>query len=232
MESTEVSGDSPRHLSARGWILVGAAVALANLPLLQFLLRGEASASVTGPAFQDRFERAEVGPDWWSAGGPWMLRGGELWGAGTRNAPLWLRMRLPRDVAVEFTARSETTSGSRPGDVKLEIFGDGRDHGSGYVLVFGGWGNALSVIARRDEHGPDRAERSDRQVEIGRTYRMRVERRGARLRWLVDGEEFLVLDDPQPLEGAGHDRFGFSSWEADLFFDEFRVEPLGGEEVR
>lgn len=139
-------------------------------------------------------------------------------GAGTRNAPLWLRMRLPRDVAVEFTARSKTASGSRPGDVKLEIFGDGRDHGSGYVLVFGGWGNALSVIARQDA--------------IGRTYRMRVERRGARLRWLVDGEEFLVLDDPQPLEGAGDDRFGFSSWEADLFFDEFRVEPLGGGEGR
>jgi len=136
---------------------------------------------------------------------------------GTRNAPLWLRVRLPRDVAVELTARSETASGSRPGDVKLESFGGGRDHGSGYLLVYGGWGDALSVIARQDE--------------IGRTYRMRVERRGARLRWLVDGEEFLVLDDPQPLEGARHDHFGFSSWDVALFFDEFRVEPLGGEET-
>jgi hypothetical protein len=49
------------------------------------------------------------------------------------------------------------------------------------------------------------------------------------LRWLVDGEEFLRLDDPSPLSGPGHDRFGFSSWDADLFFDDLRIEPLRGE---
>jgi hypothetical protein len=215
-----------RPLSGLGWGAVAAAVALANLPLLQPLFRGEAPASIPGPAFRDRFDRAEVGPRWRSSGGPWMLRGGELWGAGTRNAALWLGMRLPRDVAVEFTARSETATGSHPGDIKFEIFGNGRDHASGYVLVFGGWGNSLSVIGRMDEHGADRIERGDRRVEIGRTYRMRVERRGTLLRWLVDGEEFLVLDDPHPLEGAGHDRFGFSSWDADVFFDDLRIEPL------
>jgi hypothetical protein len=111
-------------------------------------------------------------------------------------------------------------SGSRPGDVKLALFGNGRDHASDYVFVLGGWGNSDSVIARLDEHG------SDRKVEIGRNYRMRVERGGSRLRWLVDGQEFLGLDDPRPLEGAGHDRFGFSSWDADVFFDDLRVEPL------
>jgi len=223
---------SGRRLSGRGWAAVGASVALASLPLLQPIFRGEAAASVPGRSFQDGFDRPELGPHWWSAGGPWMLRGGQLWGAGTRNNPLWLGMRLPPDVAVEFTARSESATGSRPGDIKLEIFGNGRDHGSGYVLVFGGWGNSLSVIARQDEHGADRVERSDRTVEIGRTYRMRVERRGARLRWLVDGAEFLVLEDPRPLEGAGHDRFGFSSWDADVFFDDLRVEPLGDKEIR
>ena len=231
MPGAACPGNVSRHLSAWGWIAVVAAVALVNLPLLQPLLRGEPEASVQGPAFQDGFDRTEVGTNWWSAGGPWMLRRGELWGAGTRNDPIWLGMRLPRDVAIEFTARSETATGTRPGDIKFEVFGNGRDHGSGYVLIFGGWGNSLSVIARQDEHGPDRVERSDRRVEIGRTYRMRVERRGDRLRWLVDGEEFLVLDDPQPLEGPGHDRFGFSSWDADLFFDQIHVRPLGGEET-
>ena len=155
-----------------------------------------------------------------------MIRRGELWGSGTRNNPLWLAMALPRDVAVEFTARSETATGTRPGDIKLEIFGDGRAAASGYVLVFGGWGNAVSAIARRDEHGADRVERRDRKVEPGRTYRMRLERRGQVLRWLVDGEEFLVLHDPAPLSGPGNDRFGFSSWDADLFFDDLRIEPL------
>jgi hypothetical protein len=135
-------------------------------------------------------------------------------------------MALPRDVVVEFSARSETATGTRPGDVKFEIFGDGRTAASGYVLVLGGWGNAVSAIARLDEHGADRVERTDRRAEPGRNYRMRVERRGRVLRWLVDGEEFLVLDDPSPLGGPGHDRFGFSSWDADLFFDDLRIEPL------
>jgi hypothetical protein len=208
------------------WLGVIGAVALASAPLLQPLLRAEAATAVPGPSFSDDFERTHPGPAWWSAGGPWMIRRGELWGAGTRNNPLWLGMRLPRDVAVTFTARSETATGSRPGDIKLEIFGDGRTAGSGYVLVLGGWGNQVSVIARQDEHGADRVERTDRKVEPGRTYRMRVERRGRVIRWLVDGEPFLQMDDPVPLSGPGHDRFGFSSWDADLFFDDLRIEPL------
>jgi hypothetical protein len=208
------------------------AVALATAPLLQPLLRGEAEVTVPGPTYADDFERAEPGPAWWSSGGPWMIRAGELWGSGTRNNPLWLRMRLPRDVAVEFTARSETATGTRPGDVKVEIFGDGRTPASGYVLVLGGWGGRTSVIARKDEHGAERVERRDFRVEPGRTYRMRVERRGRVLRWLVDGEEFLVLDDPAPLSGPGQDRFGFSSWDADLFFDDLRIAPIGATDAR
>ncbi len=217
-----------RRLSGAGWAALAVAVVVPALPLLQLALRGEPEVTVAGPSFADAFDRDEIGPDWWSAGGPWRLRDGELRGAGTRNNPLWLRMRLPRDVAVEFTARSETATGSRPGDVKVEIFGDGREHASGYVLVLGGWGNTRSVIARKDEHGADRVERADLRVEPGRTYRMRIERRGQVLRWLVDGEEILRLDDPRPLEGPGHDRFGFSSWDADLFFDDLRIEAIPG----
>jgi hypothetical protein len=208
------------------WLGTCGAVALACAPFLASVLAGEAPARIPGPAFADDFERREVGPGWWSTGGPWMIRRGELWGAGARNNPLWLQMPLPRDVSVAFTARSETATGTHPGDIKVEIFGDGRASASGYVLVFGGWGNSISVIARRDEHGADRVERADRRVEPGRTYRMVIERRGQVLRWLVDGEEFLVLDDPAPLSGPGHDRFGFSSWDADLFFDDLRIEPL------
>ncbi len=218
--------DPDRPLSWRGWAAALAVVAATALPLLHGALRGEAPVTVPGPRFADDFERASVGPGWFATGGLWRIRGGELWAAGTRNNPLWLEMRLPRDVAVEFDARSETAVGPRPGDIKLEIFGNGRDHASGYVLVLGGWGNRISVIARRDEHGPDRKERQDARVVPGRTYHMRVERRGRELRWLVDGELFLAFDDPAPLQGPGHDRFGFSSWDADVFFDNLSIEPL------
>src|SRR5262249_23162273 len=118
--------------------------------------------------------------------------------------------------------------------IKFEIFGDGRSHASGYVCVFGGWGNQISIIGRLDEHGPNcnreraancRVERSDARVQIGHTYHMRVERMGNELRWFVDGNLLLGYDDPNPLEGSWHDRFGFSSWEADMYFDNLKIEP-------
>ncbi len=184
--------------------------------------------TVAGARFADDFERPAIGPNYSTTGMHWRIDRGRLWAPAARNNPLWLKMRLPRDVAVEFDARSETAIGDRSGDIKFEIFGDGRDHASGYVCVFGGWGNQISVIARLDEHGADRKERRDAaaRVEPGRTYHMRVERAGRELRWFVDGRLFMSYDDPRPLAGKGHDRFGFSSWEADLFFDNLRIEPL------
>ncbi|HVP66871.1 MAG TPA: hypothetical protein VMT17_06380 [Anaeromyxobacteraceae bacterium] len=215
-----------RPLSAAGFAGVAVAILVANLALLQPWLRRPPAPTVPGPRYADDFQRSRIGADWWSAGGHWQIRDGELWSPGVRNNPLWLRMRLPRDAAVEFDARSESRAGPRVGDIKFEIFGNGRDHASGYVLVFGGWGNQVSAIARLDEHAPDRAERGDRAVEPGRTYHMRIERRGRELRWYVDGAPFLAFDDPSPLEGPGHDRLGFSSWDSDLFFDNLTVEPL------
>ena len=222
----EPGGDPERPLSWRGWLALGLCAAAANAAFLHHLLRGEAAVSVSGSSFTDRFDRAAIGADYFTTGMHWRIANGELWAPEAKNNPLWLKMLLPRDVAVEFDARSETATGDRTGDIKFEIFGDGRDHASGYVCIFGGWGNTVSVIARLDEHGRDRVERKDRKVEPRRTYHMRVERRGRTLRWFVDRELFLSYDDPRPLEGRGHDRFGFSGWAADLFFDNLTVEPL------
>jgi hypothetical protein len=215
--------DPDRPRGWRGWLALAACVVAANVALVHLALRGEAPVTVTGPSYEDRFDRTTLGDAWFTNGGHWRIERGELWAPEVKNNPLWLRMRLPRDVVVEFDARSETAGGSRPGDIKFEIFGNGRDHASGYVCIFGGWGNTISAIARLDEHGADRKERKDRKVEPRRTYHMRVERRGGALRWLVDGELLLELDDPHPLAGPGHDRFGFSGWEADLFFDNLTV---------
>lgn len=225
-DEREPSRNPDRPISWRGWLALGLCVAAANVAFVHLRLRGEAATRVAGPRFADSFERTAVGPLYFTTGMHWRIANGELWSPEAKNNPLWLAMRLPRDVAVEFDARSETATGDHTGDIKFEIFGDGRDHASGYVGIFGGWGNTVSVIARLDEHARDRKERKDRKVEPGRTYHMRVERHGRVLRWFVDRELFLTYDDPHPLEGKGHDRFGFSGWAADLFFDNLTIEPL------
>ncbi|MGV3624489.1 MAG: hypothetical protein ACO1OB_26960 [Archangium sp.] len=230
-------------------IVIAAVVALINLPLLHyFLVRSPVSANQPLPFRDDYSNPATVQEKYWSTGGLWRTTpDGWLLSPGVKNNPLWLRASLPNDVAVEFDVKSM----SPEGDIKVEIFGDGSDHASGYVLIHGGWNNSISIIARLDEHAPPlnnvllqangadpvaagvyrndtrvRVEAAPYRVEIGRTYHWRVERRGKVLTWFIDGREFMRFDDPIPLTGKGHDRFGFSSWEAQLFFDNLTVTAL------
>jgi hypothetical protein len=238
--------------------VIAAAVILFNLPLLHyFLFRGQPDAPFPVPYGQQTFENAAiVDSDFWSTGGQWRVVNGELLSPGVKNNPLWLKAKLPENVAVDFDVRSM----SPEGDIKCEIFGDGSDHASGYVLIHGGWNNTVSIIARLDEHGASlaqlqaeagriqrekgldsadlvktgvfrentrmRVEANPFPVQVGKSEHWRVERRGSVLTWFIDGREFMKFDDPFPLKGAGHDRFGFSSWEAQLFFDNLSVTPL------
>lgn len=247
----------PEGLSRRGWAVLAGILFLIQFPLWHYaLLRGQAPAPARVPYSQDFSDPAVVGRDFFSTGGHWRVVNGQLLSPGVKNNPLWLQAALPANVAVEFDVRSE----SPEGDIKVELFGDGTDHASGYVFIHGGWNNTLSIIARLDEHGTplDALQRQARQVAerqgsqaaglvetgvfradthmrveakpypvvVGRSYHWRIERRGSLIRWGIDGMPFMEFDDPLPLVGTGHDRFGFSSWEAQLFFDNLKIEPL------
>ena len=179
--------------------------------------------------FEDRFERGRLGPDWLDTGGDYSLVDGHLRVRGARNHPLWLRRPLPRDVRIEFRGRSQ----SPDGDIKVEVFGDGRSFATedsytatSYVLVFGGWRNTLNVLARMDEHGDDRLVRRAPSVVPGRWYRFEVERVGAKISWWIDGAPMHELDDAEPLEGQGHEHFAFNDWDAELWFDDLVVRAL------
>jgi hypothetical protein len=257
--ATEASAERPEQSTwsiptwpARGTLgVLAGVVVLFNVPLIHyFVFRGPVPATASLPYADDFSNPATVEQNYSSIGGYWRTVNGELLAPGVKNNPLWLKASLPQDVAVEFDARSV----SPEGDLKVEIFGDGTDHASGYVLIHGGWNNSVSIIARLDEHGPSlqsleaearrrggsdvvstgvvtkdsrwRVEASPYPVQIGRTYRWRIERKGSRITWLIDGNKFMELDDPFPLAGKGHDRFGFSSWEAQLYFDNLKIQSL------
>lgn len=185
--------------------------------------------TIAGAPFRDDFSRSELGPLWNNTGGPWRIVDGRLTVQGARNHPLWLRRRLPRDVRIEFDARSA----SPDGDLKVEVFGDGVSSArtasytaTSYVVIFGGWRNTLDVLARMDEHGADRVERPSRRVVPGQTYRFKIERRGNHIQVFVDGSLLVEMRDDQPLEGRGHDHFGFNDWDAPVSFDNLVITPL------
>ncbi|HTV18772.1 MAG TPA: hypothetical protein VMG12_08880 [Polyangiaceae bacterium] len=194
--------------------------------------------------FSDDFERsggsAELGPNWRATSPVWRLSNGRLCGDNAKNHPVWLARRLPRNAMIEFQALTE----SPDGDIKAEFWGDGRSSASGqsytdatsYLTIFGGWKNKFHVLARRDEHAPDRreiklvpggADLITGTVIPHRVYQFRVERRdGHAVRWQVDDMDILTYRDDEPLQGPGHEHFGFNDWQVRVCFDQLRVTPL------
>jgi hypothetical protein len=186
--------------------------------------------AITEPLTDD-FERAELGPQWHDTGAGYRIRDGRLNVSQAYNHPLWLRRRLPDDFVLEVDAMSKSPAG----DLKVEIAGDGEsfdpDRGSyvstGYMFIFGGWHNSLSVICRNNEHDDGRkVGRASPPVEVGRTYHWTITRKGGALDWKIDGQPFLAWTDPDPLRGRGHEFFGINNWEADVHFDNLRIAPL------
>jgi hypothetical protein len=184
---------------------------------------------------------AEPGPDWMpTLPGIWRIENGRLCGEQAKNHGIWLRRVLPTNARIEFDAVSH----SPDGDLKAEIWGDGRSYATAlsytnatsYLTIFGGWHNKFHVLARINEHGNDRKEitvdpRSDdpreKPVVAGQSYHFKIERAdGKTVRWWVDGNEMLSYADPAPLTGPGHDHFGFNDWDVKVCFDNVRVVPL------
>ena len=182
-----------------------------------------------GDVFVDDFEREDLGPAWRNTGGPYRIIDGKLHVRGARNKPLWLRRQLPRDVRIELDVRSE----SDEGDIKVEVFGDGVSKATStsytatsYVVIFGGWSNSMNVLARMDEHAEDRVVGEKRKVEKGRTYHMKIERKGDTIEAWVDDQLLVRMVDPNPLWGVGHDHFAVNNWQSDLWFDNLKITPL------
>jgi hypothetical protein len=185
--------------------------------------------TITEP-FADEFERAEVGAAWNNTGAEYRVVGGKLNVSNARNHPLWLRRKLPDNVVVEL----DVVSKSADGDLKIELFGDGESFdtagnqypATGYMFVFGGWHNMLSVIGRLGEHDEAvKAKRTEPKVQPDRTYHWTITKRGGQIDWKIDGQPFLSFTDPQPLSGPRNAYFAINNWEADVYFDNLRIQP-------
>jgi hypothetical protein len=176
---------------------------------------------ITAPV-RDTFDDEHLAKRYSNRGGSWRIVDGTLRTIGDLNLPLWSNVVLPRNVRIEFTS----TSASPAVDMKVELFGDGVRHESGYIAIVGGWNNTLTVLARLDEHETSRITRRTR-FEAGRTYRWRVERTdGHTVKLFVDDELQVAYDDKDPLYGPRNNRFAFSGWESEVVFDNLVITPL------
>jgi hypothetical protein len=157
--------------------------------------------------------------------GKWVIKDGQLWGEKIYNAALWLQTgKLPKhkNIRIEF----KSIAHSKEGDTKCEVFGDGINHQSGYIVIAGGWNNRIMAIARQDEHGEDRKD--DKRcpkgcLEANRTYHWVVERRDGEIYWYLDGDLKLKYIDHFPVMG---EHFAFNNWSAKVSFDDLKIFEL------
>jgi hypothetical protein len=196
--------------------------------------------------WSDDFERTTLGEDWYADSPVWTVAGGQLCAQGAKNHPVWLKRRLPVNARIEFDA----TSASPLGDIKVEAWGDGSSGATGvsyrnatsYIFILGGWKNRFHVLARLDEHAPDRlqlvvdpagTDPRTRPVIPNTRYHFKIERADGRtVRWLVDDIEMMSFPDPKPLVGEAHDHFAFNDWDVPVCFDRLVVTPLGSSAER
>lgn len=197
--------------------------------------------AVISERFVDNFDRAQLGPEYLSTSPVWRIQNGRLCGQDAKNHGVWLKRRLPVNARIEFDA----TSASPDGDLKVEVWGDGHSYAtatsytnaSSYVVIFGGWKNQFHVLARIDEHAPNRPQvkvdpdgaLNARPVVPNQSYHFKVERTdGKTIRWFVDDIEIISFTDPEPMKGTGHQHMGFNDWAVPVCFDNLQITPLGG----
>jgi hypothetical protein len=196
-------------------------------------------APLTQP-YTDHFDMQTLSSDWRPTSSVWRVENGRLCGRGAHNHPVWLQRRLPKNARITFTAESDSSDG----DLKVEIWGDGRSeatavsytNATSYLFILGGWKNHFHVLARIDEHAPDRLERRvvpsssdtrDHPVLPGVKYQFGIERTDGRtVRWSINGVEMTRLNDSAPLFGPGHEHLGFNNWEVRACFDDLNIIPL------
>jgi len=138
-------------------------------------------------------------------------------------ASVWTRRRFGGDLVVEFFAGMSMDQPwapfyRHPGNICVTLCGSNETPGSGYSLVFGGWGNSAAGLFRRGELVakapgfvmPDVIDslggtsgREDAHKLHNEWRRIRAEKLGNTVRLIVDGRQALVFTDPDPLpDGA------------------------------
>ena len=152
--------------------------------------------------------------------GTWRFHDGTLTGRDVQNQPIWLVEPLPEWGRLELDA----TCVGEGCDIRLDLFGDGERHETGYVMTLGAFGTDLDILARQDEHASDRAVtiRPGTVVEK-RKHHLAIVWTDAELRCFVDGELVAAYDDSAPLRGEGNDRLGLGGWTGEVTYDNVAI---------
>gem|GEM_PF-1923686 len=196
-------------------ILVGlfAALILAAGPVSaqapRLAMEAEAAPAGWHPAFEDRFERAELGSNWRVLDGEWQLRDGRLEGRGE----LLVALPFAGDQRLEFDAGSDA-----PGDLTGTLAVGEAGFASGIFFGFASNENSRSKLLVTGEE----RVRLPATAVAGRGYHIVCQRRGRRIIWTANGEVLLDRELDNLPQGPRHARVGLYLW-SEGWVDNVRV---------
>ena len=179
-----------------GWVLVFAAIA---------------SAADDGQwklVFEDRFQRAELGPDWVEAKNVSIVNG-RLFLKGRVDA--MLSRGYPADVKVEFVAEADPEQ--PPCDLAVTL-------ANSFLLAFGGGNNTFNQITGagvtvRDNNPPF-------PIEHGKKYRIVAVKEGPMLLLYCNDQKLLEAKLADPLGGPEFDKVSLTTWNG-MYVDDVKV---------
>lgn len=172
-------------------------------------------------AFEDRFDRAEVGPDWIISGKAEIVDGRLKYGLDGHHLAV-INRHFAADVRIEFDA--EAAPEAAPCDLSVGL-GCGRSESGyrhGYLLAFGGNFNTMHQIQGGRDMKTVQHWYPPKLIEKGKVHRICGMKEGKTLTLEVDGQVLLTTTDNDPLGGPGYDMVGTVTWTG-MLVDNVRV---------
>lgn len=162
-------------------------------------------------AFQDDFDRAELGSNWIIAGHATLVNGRLKFGLDGTHLAL-INRHFAADVRIEFEA--EAAPEKAPCDLSVGLgchAGEGQA-GWGYLLAFGGNFNSMNQIQGGRQMKWVLDWQPVRSIQPGKVHHVCGTKEGKVLTLEVDGEVLVTTTDQDPLGGPGHDMAGLVTW--------------------
>ncbi len=172
-----------------------------------------------------------TGPDvtarWEICGGQHEIRPGDLCIYEGEPQVVMFKGSLPGDSRLECECHQDAATPATRGGFISAIPAPIRTDtpSSGYKFEFGAFDNTVHVLNRVERQLA--RQRAARPLVRGLTYRVAIERVGARLRATVNDEEIFNLLDPEPLSGADRTAVGIVGWRSRTHIARVRIHRLG-----
>ncbi|SFB53695.1 Beta-xylosidase [Cohnella sp. OV330] len=174
----------------------------------------EAQPAPEPPAFEDRFERGELGKAWTRKGdGRWTLKAGEGLRVDTDGGDASALLIAKKAAASDFTAEYHVKLGVAGRAGAVFAYEDGKNYGT--ALIDAGARTLRVQVLRKGKVAEQSEAKLPENVDPMQLHELRLEKSGLVLRLYADEMKLVSLELKTPLEAG---RIGYASEGAEASF--------------